>query len=110
MGIWSGLLRRLGYARLREYNLRATADGMLVPISSQVPVPIDLTHMGLSGPLPDSPRRFAKGTQDGVQPVRRHAAARRRSVSDTEPMPPPTAFEDDEPTEIVGSPPAWEER
>lgn len=76
MGIWRSLLRRLGYVRLRDYNLRATKNGMLVPISSDRPVPIDLTHPALMAPParphtwpPPPPLELAEGTCDGLEPA-----------------------------------------
>ena len=71
-------MRRLGYVRLRDYNLRATADGMLVPISSDRPVLMDLAHPALVAPPPPRrarpeswprPVQLAEGTFDGLEKV-----------------------------------------
>lgn len=115
MGLWRSLLRRLGYARLRDYNLRATSDGMLVPVSSQVPVPIDLSNMGLPWPAtpPPPPRRIADGSCDDLQPVTRPPLQAQpprwhRPPDRVPPAPqPPPAFDDDD-TEIVEAPPWFE--
>lgn len=116
MGLWSGLLRRLGYARLRDYNLRATADGVLVPVSSQIPVPIDLSTAVSRASLPPPPPRLADGSQDNLRPVRRWPRDTQPMRPRSEPLyrgppapeSPPLAFDDEDDTEIVEAPP-WVE-
>ena len=77
-------MRRMGYVRLRDYNLRATANGTLVPISSDLAVPIDLSTPLLSRPemaahpswAPQPPADLAEGTVDGLEPSEQRVSPR----------------------------------
>lgn len=98
------MLRRLGYVRLRDYNLRATSDGMLVPISSDRPVPIDLSVPAQLQPQrwpPPAPPQLAEGTVDGLDSVPVVPATRWPEVRTTRRVhavpPPPAPFADDDP-------------
>jgi hypothetical protein len=105
--MWSSFLRRFGYVRLRDYNLRAAKDGTLVPISSNRPVLIDLSHPALLAPanawLPQPPRDLAEGTVDGLDPAPVKPIAPRWIESRTEqlysmptPAPSPFSFEEED--------------
>ena len=72
--MFNWLFRRLGYVRLRDYNLRIGAYGLLFPIDRNEPTPIDL------GSIYQLPSRrleiraghhfeIAQGTNDGLVPV-----------------------------------------
>ncbi len=77
--MFNWLFRRLGYVRLRDYNLRIGADGVLVPIDRNEPTPIDFgltptyplqsgkhlqsTRLGEFGPYFE----IAQGTADGLR-------------------------------------------
>ena len=57
--VFTRFLRRLGFVRLRDFNLRVGMDGMLVPINRNQQIPIDL------GPLPSSALVWSADTQSG---------------------------------------------
>lgn len=87
VGMLERLLGRLGFVRLRRYNLRLTASGFLAPINSRYPVPIDFGGPRSPAPIeavntlwPEIPQlagpppktdghQFAEGTADGLEPV-----------------------------------------
>ena len=106
----------MGYVRLRDFNLRVAGDGVLVPISSDRPVPIELPAL-MSPPLdhqwpPQPPQDLAEGTVDGLDPhppVRAPVGWIENKTEQlySQPLPPPAPFEDTESDELPYRP--WTE-
>ena len=67
--VFTRFLRRLGFVRLRDFNLRVGMDGMLVPINRNQQIPIDLGPLRVRpsfGPL--TPNPALQGPQQAQPP------------------------------------------